>query len=89
MYKLTKVTDRNGNIKNEAISQMKAICPDLSGEIPYKESIAPGKHFCFLWTGESGRMMRTSTIEHYKENGPYVHVVTRNSEYWFKEVSEE
>ncbi|WP_143322843.1 hypothetical protein [Clostridium sp. HBUAS56010] len=86
MYKITNVTDRNGNVKHDAIKEIIELCPDMTGEILYPEFMKPGNRFCFLWNGDSGRMMRTSLIEDIEEDGNVLHVTTMNTEYWLEKV---
>jgi len=87
MYKITKVTDRNGNEKKSAIKQIKEICPEMTGTILYKDMIFIGSRFCFLWSGDSGQMMRTSPIVEITEDDNKIHVVTMNTEYWLEDIS--
>ncbi|MEY8352511.1 hypothetical protein AALB39_04050 [Lachnospiraceae bacterium 54-53] len=84
MYKVTNVTDRNGNVKHEAIKEIMELCADMTGEILYPEFMKPGNRFCFLWSGDSGRMMRTSLIDDFVEDGNVLHVTTMNTEYWLE-----
>lgn len=84
MYRITKVTDKEGNIKTSSIEQIKAICPEMTGEILYKEFMQLGNRFCFLWSGDSGRIMRTSPIEAISKTGNMLHVSTLNTEYWLE-----
>jgi len=84
MYKIIKVTDRNGNEKKSAIEQIKEICPEMTGTILYKDLNSIGSRFCFLWSGDSGRMMRTSPIVEITEDSDEIHVVTINTEYWLE-----
>lgn len=74
MYKITNVTDRKGNIKNDAIKEIMELCPEMKGEI--------------LYPGDSGRMMRTSLIEDIEDDGNVLHVTTINTEYWLEKVEE-
>ncbi len=86
MYKVTNVTDRNGNIKHDAIAEIKELSPDMTGTILYPEFMKPDNRFCFLWSGDSGRMMRTSLIEVVDENGDVLHITTKNTEYWLEKM---
>lgn len=84
MYKITKVTDKLGNIKESLIEQINEICPEMTGEILYKEFMQLGNRFCFKWCGDSGRIMRTSPIVAVSEAGNMLHVSTVNTEYWLE-----
>lgn len=84
MYKIINVTDRKNNVKHDFINELKSVHPNLSGDILYPELIQTGGHFCFVWNDDSGKMLRTSTIEEYENNGNTVKVVTRNSVYYLE-----
>ena len=84
MYKIVNVTDRDGNIKQAFIDELKNVHPDLSGEILYPELTKAGGHLCLLWNDDTGKMLRTSTIEEYVANGNTIKVVTRNSIYYLE-----
>lgn len=89
LYKVISVTDREGNIKQDAINEMREICDSLVGEILYPEFVKEDYRLCLAWNNDSGRMMRTSLIESVdKENG-YMKIVTRNSIYELEEVTNE
>lgn len=89
LYKIISVTDKEGNIKQDAIDQMKEICADMVGEVVFPELIKAGTRFCLLWNNDSGRMMRTSLIESFDESNLELEVVTRNSVYTLRDVSDE
>lgn len=88
MYKITKVTDKEGNLKISSIEQIKDICPEMTGEILYGDlGQQVGSRFCFLWSGDSGRMMRTSPIESISETDKIIHVSTMITEYWLEKCN--
>ena len=84
MYKITNITDREGNIKQDFIDELKSVHLNLCGEILYPELTKVGCHFCFVWSDDTDKMLRTSTIEEYENNGDTVKVVTRNSIYYLE-----
>lgn len=84
IYRIVNITDREGNVKQDFINELRLIHPELVGEILYPEFTRVGGHFCFVWNDDSNKMLRTSTIEEYKNNGDTVKVVTRNSVYYLE-----
>lgn len=84
MYKIINVTDREGNVKQEFIDELKFVHPNLCGEILYPELTKVCCHFCFAWNDNTDKMLRTSTIEEYENDGDTVKVVTRNSIYYLE-----
>ena len=84
MYKIVNITDREGNIKQDFIDEIKLTHPNMSGEIINKELLKA--HICmdFMWNDNSGKMLETSSIEEYIENDDKVKVVTRNSIYYLE-----
>ncbi len=84
MYKIVNVTDKEGNVKHDFINKLKAVHPNLSGEIPYPELTKPGGRLCFLWNDNTYKILTTSTIEEYENNGDNIKVVTRNSIYYLE-----
>lgn len=62
MYKITNVTDRSGNIKQNFIDELKSVHSNLSGEILYPELTNVGGYFRFVWDDDSGKILKTSTI---------------------------
>lgn len=78
MYKIIKAQGKDGTDKLRDIEKIHS----LVGELEL------GKYACFIYNDDSGKMMRTSTIEDVKYFGNRVIVTTRNSEYWFEEVEE-
>lgn len=85
MYKITNITDRDGNVKYDFINKLKEKHPELLGEFLDGE-IIQGVGLYFLWADNTGRMLRTSTVCNYIENEDRVIVTTRNSVYTFEEV---
>ena len=87
MYRITNVTDRAGNVKQESIAQLKEDHPDLVGEIIYKENCEIYKdRLRFEWADDSNRMLLTSTVLDYAEDEDKVVVTTMNSIYTFESV---
>lgn len=86
LYKVVSVTDKNGKIDQERINAIKDICESMIGEIVYPEHVIPGNRFCLLWSNDSGRMMRTSSIESVESNDKMMKVVTRNTIYYLEVV---
>lgn len=84
MYKIVNVTNKQGNIKQDFINEMKSVHPNLTGEIMYPKYNIPGNCFCFVWNDDTDKMLRTSTIEEYDDNGSTIKVVTRNSIYYLE-----
>lgn len=88
MYKITSIKDRNGNEKIDFYNEMKEIHPNMSGNILYPEYIRIGCHFCLIWDDDTEKMLRTSTIEEYADNGDIITVTTRNSVYTLEKVGD-
>lgn len=86
MYKIVRITDKDGNDKTDFFKEMKECHPNMSGEILYPELIRVGGCFCLLWNDDSGKMLRTSAIEKYENDNGNVKVVTRNSIYCLEEI---
>lgn len=84
MYKIINVTDKEGNIKQEFINEIKSVHPNLSGELLLSESPIVGKCLYFVWNDNSGKILRTSTIESYNNNGDIIQVTTQNSIYYLE-----
>ena len=81
LYKIVSVTDKNGNVDHRRIAAIKDICESMTGEILYPEMVRPGNCLCVLWSNDSGKMMRTSTIESVEVNAQRIKVTTRNTIY--------
>lgn len=86
IYKIVSITDREGNSKTDFFNEMKSVHPSMSGEILYPELTKVGTHFCLLWDDDTDKMLRTSTIEKYENNGDNVEVITRNSIYVLEKI---
>lgn len=84
MYKIISIKDKNGVEKTDFYNELQAIHPNMSGEILCPEWIRVGGHFCLIWDDDTGKMLRTSTIEKYIDSGDIIEVVTRNSIYTLK-----
>ena len=82
-YKIVNVTDRAGNIKEEFMAELQEVHPSMSGVLLYpisKKSIERIP-LCLIWTDQSDKMLRTSTIMGYEESNNIITVTTRNSVY--------
>lgn len=86
MYKITSIKDKSGIEKVDFYNEMQSVHPSMGGEILYPELTRVGSNFCLLWDDDSDRMLRTSTIEEYINNGDSIEVVTRNSVYTLEKV---
>lgn len=87
LYKIVSVTDKNGNVKKDAIVQMKEVCSSLIGQVLYLGTYKAGDRFCMLWNNDSDRMLRTSPLEcELKNENNNIVVTTRNSIYYLKKV---
>lgn len=86
MYRIISITDREGNDKTDFFNEMKSVHSSMSGEILYPELTKVGTCFCLLWDDDTDKMLRTSTIEKYQNDGDKVEVVTRNSIYVLERI---
>lgn len=87
MYKIINITDILGNIKYNDIENIKKNCSiDMIGTILYPETMKEGTRLCFLWNGDSGKMMRTSLIESIEEKGNILCITTINSKYYLEKL---
>ena len=86
LYRIVLVTDKNGEVNQERIDAIKDICESMAGEIVYPEHVIPGNCLCLLWNNDTGRMMRTSSIESVESNDKRMKVVTRNTIYYLEAV---
>ena len=89
MYKITNVTDRNGNVKHDFIKEIEDRHPDLIGEIINKDTLNSDLFLCglrFVWADEPDRMLHTSTVLDYVEDSNKIVATTRNSVYTFEKV---
>lgn len=84
LYRIVNITDREGNIKQDCIDEIKSTHPNMSGTIINKGLLKA--HICmdFMWDDSSGKMLETSSVEEYVEDGDKVKVVTRNSIYYLE-----
>lgn len=91
MYRITNVTDREGNIKQEFIDEMKVTHPKLVGKIRNKAVLKSNLFIdClyFDWTDDSNKVLRTSMVMDYIEDGDKIVVTTMNSIYTFEKAEE-
>ena len=86
IYKIVSITDREGNSKTDFFNEMKSVHPNMSGEILYPKLTNEGGFFCLVWDDDTNKMLRTSTIEKYQNDGDKVEVVTRNSIYVLERI---
>lgn len=92
MYKIISVTDKDGNDKVEFMDELKSKHGDLSGEFVYFNFMLSGiengakPSCCFEWNDDSGKMLRTSSVESISEWDNKIKIVTRNSVYVFEEM---
>ena len=87
MYKITNVTDRQGNVKRDFIDEIKELHPDLRGKIINQGDLRSNLflcNLCFVWADEPDRMLRTSTVLDYVEDGDKIIATTMNSVYTFE-----
>ena len=84
LYRIVNITDREGNVKQDFIDKIRIDHPNMSGEIINKGLLKA--HICmdFMWNDDSGKMLETSSVEEYIEDGDKVKVVTRNSVYYLE-----
>ena len=91
MYKITSVTDKSGNIKQNFIDDMKAKHgEELLGDFIYYEHMKSNlehKPCCYFeWADNSGKMLRTSCVESISEYDNIIKIATENSVYVFEMV---
>ena len=87
MYKITNITDREGNVKKEFINELKATHPELVGKILNKEVLKSDLFMgClhFEWADDSNKMLKTSMVIDYVEDNDKIIVTTINSVYTFE-----
>ena len=78
MYKIIKAQGKDGTDKLPDIEKAHSLYGDL-----YINKCA-----FFEYKDDSGKMMRTSTIEDVAMLDNYIIVTTMNTEYWFEKVGE-
>lgn len=78
-----------GELDEEKIKRVKDNHPQMRGIWVYPQWAKPGGCFCMRWDDEPDTMLRTSEIKEITEAKDRFIVVTRNSVYEFKKVSEE
>lgn len=87
MYRIVNVTDREGNVKQEFIDELKVIHPNLIGEILNKEMLKSDLFLSYLrfkWADDSNKMLATSMVIDYVEDNDKIIVTTINSVYTFE-----
>lgn len=91
MYRIVNVTDREDNVKQEFINELKVIHHELVGKILNKEALKSDLFMgClhFEWADDSNKMLKTSMVMDYVEDGNKIVVTTMNSVYTFEKVKE-
>ena len=95
MYKIISVTDKDGNIKQSFMDELKSNHDNLSGDFYYDiEELKRRAEFgiivsCgFVWNDDTSKMLRTSQVEEVVDDGNIVTIVTRNSVYVFERMEE-
>ena len=87
MYRITNVTDKEGNVKQEFIDELKVVHPKLVGKILNKEVLKSDLFVgClhFEWADDSNKMLKTSIVMDYVEDNDKIIVTTMNSVYTFE-----
>ena len=87
MYRIVNITDREGNVKQEFINELKVIHPELVGKILNKEVLKSGLFMSclhFEWADDSNKMLKTSMVIDYVEDNDKIIVTTINSVYTFE-----
>lgn len=82
MYKIVKVTDKDGKLKEDFMKDMQNSHPHMRGKVLHKNMLGPGTCLCLVWDDDSGKMLKTSVIVDEvvkKEN--YMIITTLNSVY--------
>ena len=88
MWKIVSITNHDGKIKQEFYDEIKAIHPNMSGEILYPHLLKVGSCLCLEWDDDSCKMLRTSKITKIREEEFKLIITTRNSVYTLEEVKE-
>lgn len=87
MYRIVNITDREGNVKQEFINELKVIHPELVGKILNKEVLKSDLFMSclhFEWADDSNKMLKTSMVIDYVEDNDKIIVTTINSVYTFE-----
>ena len=87
MYRIVNITDREGNVKQEFINELKVIHPELVGKILNKEVLKSDLFMSclhFKWADDSNKMLKTSMVIDYVEDNDKIIVTTINSVYTFE-----
>ena len=89
-YRIVNVTDKDFNVKQDFIEQMKMSHPSMSGEILYPDCLMPGTFLMLVWDDCSGKMLRTSRVEKITgkiiSGDQYLTIITRNSIYTLERI---
>lgn len=88
MYKIVSVTDRDGNLKEDFMRDMKKAHPTMSGELYYPYlSLRKGGYLGLVWDDASGKMLQTSRIiDDVIEDGNKLIITTLNSIYTLEKL---
>ena len=92
MYRIVKITDRNGNDKGEVVDELRRVHPDLLGEIINEELLDSTLFLsclCFLWHDDTNKILRTSCVLEVEKDLYSMIVTTMNSIYYFEKVTDE
>lgn len=96
LYRITNITDREGNQKTEFIERAKEKHPGLIGALRYSYNNFTKEYwktfltrFEFIWADESNKMLSTSIVEDYEYKDGKIKVTTLNSIYYLEEVKNE
>ena len=87
MYRIVNITDREGNVKQDFIDELKVIHPELVGKILNKEVLKSDLfmgRLHFEWADDSNKMLKTSIVMDYVEDNDKIIVTTMNSVYTFE-----
>lgn len=87
MYRITNVADKQGNVKQEFIDELKVVHPELVGKILNKEVLNSDLFMgClhFEWADDSNKMLKTSMVMDYVEDNDKIIITTMNSVYTFE-----
>lgn len=90
MYRIVNITDREGNVKQDFIDELKVIHPELVGKILNKDIFKTKTSDLFMtclhfeWADDTHKMLVTSIVTDYVEDGDKIVVTTMNSIYTFE-----
>jgi hypothetical protein len=82
MYTIIKACGKDNSDKLKTIAEKHS----LDGDFYFIPTV--GSVFLFEYNDDSGKIMRSSTIESIVTVNNQIRIITRNSEYWFEKVEE-